>query len=299
MIKRVFISSTVYDLKTERKFLKDFLESFRTKSGIRFKCFASDFNDFPITPTDVASIHSYQMCLDKIADSDYFILLIKKRYGDPIIEYDGSRVSITEREYHEAYQRAMPIFTFVDQRTWNAKNAFKSGRAQTFIKPKQVRVLDFIDTVRMKPRSNWITFYKSKEDLRLRLKSALFTFDDSQFIADVTIPDGTIVLTGQTFEKIWEFKNNGTVAWEGRYLREEASGGPGLVPDDALIPIPKTMPGEHVRITVRFTAPQDPSTIISYWKMVDSAGQYCFPEKRGLWCKVIVRRSTLGFPSSP
>jgi hypothetical protein len=43
-----------------------------------------------------------------------------------------------------------------------------------------------------------------------------------------------------------------------------------------------------VEIAVTFQAPIYPCTTISYWKMVDAEGDECFPQLRGLWCKVKV-----------
>ena len=36
------------------------------------------------------------------------------------------------------------------------------------------------------------------------------------FNADVTTPDQTVVLPGETFQKTWEIQNVGTRAWRGR-----------------------------------------------------------------------------------
>jgi DNA-binding XRE family transcriptional regulator len=43
--------------------------------------------------------------------------------------------------------------------------------------------------------------------------------DNSAFIADVTFPDGSLVLPNQTFTKTWEIQNVGKVAWKNRYLQ--------------------------------------------------------------------------------
>src|SRR5512136_442115 len=41
--------------------------------------------------------------------------------------------------------------------------------------------------------------------------------DNSAFVADVTIPDHTILAPGQVFEKTWTFKNTGTCTWKPGY----------------------------------------------------------------------------------
>jgi transcriptional regulator with XRE-family HTH domain len=125
--------------------------------------------------------------------------------------------------------------------------------------------------------------------------------DKSIFLADVTIPDGTVVLAGSTFTKTWEVQNMGTVAWEGRELRcmdeevlittrqgEEMRVSEGLRPAAMSIPVPFTPAGGVVTLSVDFTAPDLPCTCVSYWKSFFADGTPCFPESVGLTCKVRV-----------
>ncbi|HYD79008.1 MAG TPA: NBR1-Ig-like domain-containing protein [Paucimonas sp.] len=126
--------------------------------------------------------------------------------------------------------------------------------------------------------------------------------DASRFLRDVTYPDGSMVTTNQRFEKIWEIANAGERPWIGRklvcqdqsallYRKEGDAFVPlnySLVPDKAELPIPDTMPGESVTLAVNFTAPNTPAWVVSYWKMKDRDGEYCFPELEGLRCCVSV-----------
>ena len=125
--------------------------------------------------------------------------------------------------------------------------------------------------------------------------------DKSIFLADVTIPDGEVVLAGATFIKTWEVQNVGTAAWEGRVLRcmddeivvSSLSGG-GLAITDRLRPavdhidVSYTPPGGVVRMSVAFVAPSLPGTCVSYWKSVHADGRLCFPDAVGLTCRVRV-----------
>lgn len=61
-----------------------------------------------------------------------------------------------------------------------------------------------------------------------------------------------------------------------------------LRPDHSILPIPNTQPGETVELSVDFTAPSTPCTVISYWKMLNPEGQFAFPASKGLWVKVRV-----------
>jgi hypothetical protein len=284
--KVVFVSSTVYDLETERAFLKTVLE--QRRRPVRFSTILSEEPSFPITPTDLGTKHSYQICLDKIASADYFVALVKNRYGTSNVEDNGELISITHREYREAYRRRLPIFALVDRRTWNARKRYKEGRSQRFVPAKHLRVFDFIDEISRLPRNNWMYFYRNRLDMKLTLEQVLFNFDDATFGADVTIPDGSIIHTDERFEKVWAIKNTGCVTRKNRYLQEENSGASGLVASTPRIAIPRTAPGETAGLSVKFRAPKYPCTCESYWKMVDPQGRYVFPKKKGVYCRVKV-----------
>jgi len=115
----------------------------------------------------------------------------------------------------------------------------------------------------------------------------LIPCDDSRFIADVTIPDGTAVRAKHTFVKTWEIENSGLVPWQGRFLqRQGLLQGPGLCTSVPRVPIPTTLPGHDVKISVTFTAPSLPGSCRVDWKMTDKAGQPYFPGLGGLYVVV-------------
>jgi hypothetical protein len=113
--------------------------------------------------------------------------------------------------------------------------------------------------------------------------------DRSRFITDVTIPDGTIVRPNQTFEKVWEIQNAGTVMWRNRYLRrEDLPVTPGKCRTPDRIPVGDTLPNERIKISVTVTAPSVPGTCMVKWKMVDAQGRYLFPTSRPIYFLVHV-----------
>ena len=97
-----------------------------------------------------------------------------------------------------------------------------------------------------------------------------YTCDRAQFIADVTVPDGTIFAPGYTFNKTWRLKNIGTCTWTNYSLifdsGEKMSG-----PDSALIPT-SVAPGQTVDITIPLTSPTTAGTYRGYWKLKNSVG---------------------------
>jgi len=104
-----------------------------------------------------------------------------------------------------------------------------------------------------------------------------------RFVADVTIPDGTAVSTGQNFFKIWKMRNEGTGPWpEGTRL--EFVGGDKLSQHDS-VPIPTTAAGEEVEIAVDMTAPAKQGRYVSYWRLTQADGTR-FGQR--VWVDIIV-----------
>src|SRR5438128_9993406 len=50
------------------------------------------------------------------------------------------------------------------------------------------------------------------------------TCDAAQFVADVTVPDGTTYNAGDSFNKVWRLKNIGTCSWTTDYTLVFSSG---------------------------------------------------------------------------
>ena len=79
----------------------------------------------------------------------------------------------------------------------------------------------------------------------------------AQFIADVTIPDGTSFAPGAAFKKTWRLKNIGTCAWNAADVSLIHDSGEKMgVP--ATVALPTTVnPGQTVDITVDMVAPRN------------------------------------------
>ncbi len=77
--------------------------------------------------------------------------------------------------------------------------------------------------------------------------------NNASFVNDVTIPDNTAIMGGETFIKTWRVLNTGTCIWTSdytlTYYSEEQMGAP------ASTPLGLTRPGETLDISIALTAP--------------------------------------------
>ena len=95
--------------------------------------------------------------------------------------------------------------------------------------------------------------------------------NDAGFVADVTIPDRTVLAPGTLFYKTWRLRNSGTCPWDLTYRLEYLEGSvPGSVGSQ---PVPPTMPGGTADLTVPMYAPTTPGTHRSVWQMTTPGGQ--------------------------
>lgn len=103
---------------------------------------------------------------------------------------------------------------------------------------------------------------------------------------DVTIPDGTQVGAGESFTKTWKFKNTGTCPWT-NYLLAFASGDKMNAPDTA--PVPQTLPGATVNVSVDLTAPFADGTYTGYFTLQTTGGQQVsIGIEKTFWVKIVV-----------
>jgi hypothetical protein len=94
--------------------------------------------------------------------------------------------------------------------------------------------------------------------------------DNAQFIADVTIPDGTTIAAGDHFAKTWRLKNIGTCSWTPSYavvfFSGDQMGGP-----SAQALAGNVNPGQTVDLSVNLTAPSSNGNYTGYWKLRNAA----------------------------
>jgi hypothetical protein len=102
--------------------------------------------------------------------------------------------------------------------------------------------------------------------------SATACLDDSDFVADITIPDGTRLVAGTAFTKTWRVRNAGTCLWGSGYawvfLEGAQLDGPGALPLPRVV-----LPGEEVDISVPLRAPALPGAYSGRWRLRNGAGE--------------------------
>jgi len=95
--------------------------------------------------------------------------------------------------------------------------------------------------------------------------------DRADFIADVTIPDGTVLAPGATFTKTWRLRNSGSCTWTTSYRLVFDSGH--AMDGPASVNMPTTVaPGQTVDLTVTLKAPATAGTYQGFWKLQNAAG---------------------------
>jgi len=95
--------------------------------------------------------------------------------------------------------------------------------------------------------------------------------DQAQFVADLTIPDGTTLSPGATFTKTWRLMNVGSCTWTTSY-RLVLVGGDSLgAPAYVRLPV-SVAPGQMVDLSVNLIAPKAIGHYRGLWKLSNSAG---------------------------
>ena len=77
--------------------------------------------------------------------------------------------------------------------------------------------------------------------------------NNSAFVADVTVPDGTALAAGQTYNKIWRVRNTGTCTWGNGYTFTFVGGD--LLGASSVISVPNTSPGTTADLLIPMVAP--------------------------------------------
>lgn len=89
--------------------------------------------------------------------------------------------------------------------------------------------------------------------------------NDAVYIADVTVPDGTVLAPGATRTKTWRVKNTGTCTWGTGYQFAFISGD--AMSTQRVMSVPTVAPGATVDLSVPLSAPTNPGSHTGGWQM--------------------------------
>jgi hypothetical protein len=96
--------------------------------------------------------------------------------------------------------------------------------------------------------------------------------DDSAYVSDVSIPDGTVMQPGEEFIKTWSIRNTGTCSWTTAYALDFVSG---KRMDGVITYVPHAVdPGDVLEISIGLVAPSDAGTHTSYWRLKNADGNF-------------------------
>jgi len=95
--------------------------------------------------------------------------------------------------------------------------------------------------------------------------------DDSTYVSDVTIPDGTVIPAGNDFVKTWLLRNTGSCAWSAGY-RLSFRAGDLMGGTDAIVAMPVPA-GSQSEFSVGLTAPTSSGVYTGQWQMKNEQQQ--------------------------
>ncbi len=96
--------------------------------------------------------------------------------------------------------------------------------------------------------------------------------NNARFVLDVTVPDGTVLASGQAFNKIWRMDNTGSCTWGPGYNLEFVGGE--SMGAETVIPVPTAALQSTVDLLVAMKAPTTAGTHHGLWRLRAPDGTY-------------------------
>lgn len=116
----------------------------------------------------------------------------------------------------------------------------------------------------------WAGTGEAARSVRVGASQAYCT-NQAAFVADVTVPDNTVVAPGSTFVKTWRLRNSGTCTWGAGYAAVFSSGARMNAASPA--PLPAVVyPGGTVDLAIPMVAPTAPGTYRGNWLLRSDTG---------------------------
>jgi len=96
--------------------------------------------------------------------------------------------------------------------------------------------------------------------------------DIASFVSDISIPDGTRIAAGGSFNKTWQLRNDGTCTWNSSYKLVFHSGEQMNGPASQQLTTRSVEPGQTVNVSVNLVAPTTDGSYYSYWILQNDSG---------------------------
>jgi hypothetical protein len=180
MLMRVFISSTCYDLID----LRAELETFFRDAGMTPILSDSLNSEFEVS-SDKNSIGS---CLANVGSSEYFVVILSKRYGPSLKNAGYEDVSATHLEYREAVRANKPVLFFARDRLMADYDFWRKNSTTTPLKLpwcQETGMFALLDERRKfcGDQNNWVWVFRHSLEIKQRL---LLEFKDTFARAQAT-----------------------------------------------------------------------------------------------------------------
>lgn len=95
--------------------------------------------------------------------------------------------------------------------------------------------------------------------------------DNSNYLSDITIKDGTVLMPGEPFKKIWRMENTGSCPWRPGYSLIFVNG---FEMEGETTTINQYIaPGDTAKISVSLVAPETEGTYTGYWILINRESQ--------------------------
>jgi hypothetical protein len=95
---------------------------------------------------------------------------------------------------------------------------------------------------------------------------------NSRFLADVTVPDNTVIAPGAVFVKTWSIQNNGGCAWDPATVAVFVGGA--RMAGGSPTPVGSLQSGAATTVSINFIAPTTPGTYRSTWRLQTGGVQF-------------------------
>jgi hypothetical protein len=110
--------------------------------------------------------------------------------------------------------------------------------------------------------------------------------DRAGFEKDITVEDGTEMISGEKFTKTWQVRNKGSCTWTSGYQLVFDTGDAMDGPSAQSLTSVSVLPGDILDVSVELTAPDTPGTYRGVWQMRNPQGDIF--TRDGVWAEIVV-----------